>query len=302
MKAGGASGSVLTIEAPEMAVALAAAIAAGALLRAAFERPGRTHERRKGAHDVVTAADRASEALIMARLATAFPTDRRLGEESGLRNARRRGAGPTRTWIVDPLDGTVNFASALPFWCVSIALAIDGTAELGVIHDPLRDETFAALRGRGAWRVPAGEPLDVRRLARLADAVVILDPGSVDDPEADDRLRIMRTRVRAVRALGSIALSLASLAAGRLDGVVQVRGLQAVDVAAAGLIAAEAGARVTDADGGPWLVIDGPARGTGIAAARPGLHRRLLAAVSAAPIASAGTGSAVGPQAGNSSK
>jgi myo-inositol-1(or 4)-monophosphatase len=255
----------------ELELAVETARQAAALLVSAFAGGG--SERRKGPHDVVTEFDHASEALIMGILGSAFPADRRLGEETGLTVPRR---ASTRTWIVDPLDGTVNFASGLPFWCVSIALAIDQRVVLGVIRDPLRDETIVATAGGGARRLPTGEGLELRRLRRAADAVVVGDPGSADDPEAQLRIARLRPQVRAVRALGSIAFSLTSLATGRLDGVLQVRGLQAVDVAAAGLIACEAGARVTDAEGGPWLVVAEPARGTGIAAARPGLHRRLV--------------------------
>jgi myo-inositol-1(or 4)-monophosphatase len=259
----------------ELRTATEAAHQAGKLLLDGFGRP--TTERRKGAHDVVTALDHASERSIMARLADVFPTDRRLGEESGLAVPARRGRdGLIRTWIVDPLDGTINFASGIPFWCVSVALAVGQQVMVGVIADPLRNETYAAIRGRGAWRVEDGAPLAVRRLRRTADAVLAVDPGAVDDLQAEARISALRLRVQAVRTLGSVALSLTSLANGRLDGVVQVRGLGAVDIAAAGLIAEEAGAQLTDANGGPWLIVDLPHRGTGIAAGRPGLHRLLL--------------------------
>lgn len=259
----------------ELRTATEAAREAGQILLDGFRRP--TTERRKGAYDVVTALDHASERSIMARLADVFPTDRRLGEESGLAVPARGGRGGTiRTWIVDPLDGTVNFAAGIPFWCVSVALAVGQQAMVGVIADPLQNETYAAIRGRGAWRVEDGAPLAVRRLRRTADAIVEADPGAVGDPEAEARIAALRPDVRALRTLGSIALSLTLLATGRLDGVLQVRGLGAVDIAAAGLIAAEAGARLTDADGGPWLTVDEPDRGKGIAAARPGLHRHLV--------------------------
>ena len=257
----------------ELDLAVETAQRAGAMLLAGFGRG--SAERRKGPHDVVTALDRASETLIMGALGSAFPADRRLGEETGLAVPRK---ASSRTWIVDPLDGTVNFASGLPFWCVSIALAVGERVVLGVIHDPLRDETVVATAGGGARRLGSRQPLELRRLRRSADAVVLGDPGSADDEEAESRIAILRPQVRAVRVLGSIALSLTCLATGRVDGVLQVRGLQAVDVAAAGLIAIEAGARVTDAEDGPWIVVAEPSRGTGIAAARPGLQRRLLGA------------------------
>jgi myo-inositol-1(or 4)-monophosphatase len=259
----------------ELGTATEAAHHAGRLLLEGFGRP--TIERRKGAHDVVTALDHASERSIMGRLADEFPTDRRLGEESGLAVPARRGeGGPIRTWIVDPLDGTINFASGIPFWCVSVALAVGDQVMVGVIADPLRNETYAAIRGRGAWRVEDGAALAVRRLRRTADAVLAADPGDVDDLQAEARISALRPKVRAVRTLGSIALSLTSLANGRLDGVLQVRGLGAVDIAAAGLIAEESGARLTDANGGPWLVVGLPHRGTGIVAGRPAVHRLLL--------------------------
>ena len=259
----------------ELATALDAAREAGELLRNGFGR--QTTERRKGAHDVVTALDHASERGIVARLAKAFPGDSRLGEESGLTGpARRPDGGRGRTWIVDPLDGTVNFASGIPFWCVSIALAVGDRVVLGVIADPLRNDLYAGVDGGGAWRVGDGTALQVRRLRRTADAVVAADPGAPDDPAADGRIAALRPHVRAVLSLGSIALSLTLLATGRLDGVMQVQGLGAVDIAAAGLIATEAGAQLTDADGGPWLIVDQPDRGTGIAGARPGVHRLLL--------------------------
>ncbi len=254
----------------ELEVAIQCAHRAGALLVGAFRQVN--VERRHGRHDVVTDIDRASEALIMAGLAASFPADRRLGEETGLAVPRRPSV---RTWIIDPLDGTVNYVAGLPFWCVSIALAIGNRIELGVIHDPLRGETTVATSGGGAWQVDEGERLAMRRLRRTTDAVVAADPGGIDDP-AQQRISELRKHVRALRTLGSTALSLTSLATGRLDGVLQVRGLQAVDVAAAGLIAREAGARITDAHGGPWIVLAEPSRGAGIAAGRTGVHRRLL--------------------------
>ncbi len=259
--------------AAELAVAVTTAEAAGSLLLEAFGRPA--PERRKGRHDVVTALDHLSERLIMDRLADAFPADWRLGEETG-RSKRPHGGGSGRTWIVDPLDGTINYAAGLPIWCVSIALAIGPDVVLGVIRDAIHDATFAAILGSGARRVPDDAPLALRRLRRATDAVVVADPGDASDPLADARIRALRPEVRAIRVLGSIAWSLTALATGRLDGVLQVRGLQAVDVAAAGLIASEAGARVTAADGRPWIDVADPATGRGIAAGRPSVHRRLV--------------------------
>ena len=196
----------------ELAIAGEAAQRAGALLVGAFRQVN--IERRHGRHDVVTDSDRASEALIMASIAASFPADRRLGEETGLAVPRRPSA---RTWIIDPLDGTVNYVAGLPFWCVSIALAIGDRIELGVIHDPLRGETVVAMSGRGAWHMDQMARLVMRHLRRTADAVVSADPGGIDDA-AQERISEPRRHVRAVRAFGSTALSLTSLATGRLDG------------------------------------------------------------------------------------
>jgi myo-inositol-1(or 4)-monophosphatase len=257
----------------ELAVAVAIAEAAGRLLLGAFGHPA--PERRKGRHDVVSALDHLSERLIMDRLAGAFPADLRLGEETG-RSKRPRGGGSGRTWIVDPLDGTINYAAGLPIWCVSIALAIGPTVVLGVIRDAVNHETYAAILGSGAWCVADGASIHARHLRRGADAVIVADPGDEADPLADARIQALRRRIRAIRVPGSIAWSLTALATGRLDGVLQCRGLQAVDVAAAGLIAREAGARVTAADGGPWIDIADPSTGRGIAAGRPAVHRLLV--------------------------
>ncbi len=256
----------------DLRVALDAVRMAGILVRDGLLAPGR--HRRKGPHDVVTRWDLASERLIFAQLAQAFPQDHRLGEEQGF--IAGRGPDNGRTWLVDPLDGTINYASGIPFWCVSVALACNGEVRLGVIHDPLRAETFAAVAGRGAWREPNQESCRPRRLRRTADAVVAADAGDADTSAGARRVDALRSRVRAVRTLGSTALSLAYLAAGRLDGVFQASGLGAVDIAAGGLIAREAGVRVSDAAGGPWIVVADPSRGTGIAAARPAVHRLLV--------------------------
>jgi myo-inositol-1(or 4)-monophosphatase len=283
---------------PDLLVAVAAASAAGEALLGAFAGPGGGgsgpgRRRRNGPHDVVTALDARAERLIARHLRAVFPYDGFVGEEHRPRRPDRR-RGPARTWIVDPIDGTVMFAAGIPFFSISIALAVGDRIEVGVVHDPVHGETFTAIRGAGACLVTGdlgtsrgssdqgaihangARALRVRRLARVADAVVALDPGDPDDPDAVARIDMARARVRVVRTFGSTALSLAWLAAGRLDGVLQVRGLQAVDIAAAGLIAAEAGAIVTDAAGGPWLEVSDLAHGRGIAAGSRAVHEAVL--------------------------
>jgi myo-inositol-1(or 4)-monophosphatase len=271
----------------EARVAVEAALAAGHVIRRSFSGPlGGAHSapeaRRNGPHDVVTPIDATSERLIADTIARAFPADGFMGEETEPREPAP-GAPAARIWIVDPIDGTVGFASGIPFFAVSIALSVGSDIVLGVVHDPIHRETFLATRGGGAWLLgPEAKPeaarrrMLVRQVASLTDAVVAADPGDPGDDLARHRMESLRERVRVVRTLGSTALSLAYLAAGRLDGVLQVRGLQAVDIAGGGLLVIEAGGSVTDAAGGPWLDLSDPGHGRGIAAGSRRVLRSLL--------------------------
>jgi myo-inositol-1(or 4)-monophosphatase len=263
-------GAAVRLE-PELRVTLDLVDTAVRLLRAGAARP--IVRQRKGPHDVVTPLDAAVERRVMAGLSAAFPDDGRIGEETGAQPGRSG-----RLWLVDPLDGTINFAAGLPFFSVSVALVVRNQPVLGVVADPLRVERFIGVVGRGAWAEDASGrsgALRLRRLASVHDAVVSLDPGEPSHA-GDPRLGAIRAQVRAVRTLGSTALSLAWLAAGRLDGVLQLEGLQSVDVAAGAVIATLAGARVTAATGGPWLRRGGITAGDGIAAAGRGVHRVLV--------------------------
>lgn len=229
------------------------ALAAGAGLEAArraAEEAGRLLLRRfatrprvryKGAADIVTAADGASERLLRRRLKGA-PF---LGEEGG---------GPSvgdlarleRAWVVDPLDGTVNFAHGNPVFSVSVALVAHGRPVLGVVHDPTRRETFLARRGGGAWL--GSRRLSVSRQGRLAAA--LLSTGfsyQRGSRLARSLARFARLHhaARAVRRPGSAAIDLAYVAAGRFDGFWET-GLKPWDTAAGRLLVEEAGGRVTD--------------------------------------------------------
>jgi myo-inositol-1(or 4)-monophosphatase len=176
-----------------------------------------------------------------------------------------------RLWVIDPLDGTVNYANGIPVFCVSIALVVDGRPTVGVIHDPARRELFSAIAGRGAWL----DGIDIRipDKQRLIDAVV-----SVSLPGRGFARRAARLRkaVRVTRDLGSAALELAYVANGRFDAFVQWGGLSAWDIAAAGLIAQEAGAMVTTPDCGPWFDLGRASKGMGIVAAPPAHHATLI--------------------------
>ena len=176
-----------------------------------------------------------------------------------------------RTWILDPLDGTVNYANGIPYFCVSIALVEDGRPVVGVIHDPMRSETY--------WATADGPAmLDERvvhasRKEALSDFVISL---ALAGRAVTSRGRAVRRVIRAARNTGSAALALAYVANGRFDAFLQTGGMSAWDVAAAGLIAERGGAIVTDASGGPWFDVDKATRAFGIVAAPPAHHPELL--------------------------
>src|SRR5262249_44000952 len=155
---------------------------------------------------------------------------------------------------VDPLDGTINYANGIPFHCVSIALVVDGRPVVGVIHDPVRGETFAATVDGPASLWPAAGADAVAIVAgekeSLGDYVVSM---ALAGRAVPSRTRAVRRRVRVSRSMGSAALALAYVANGRFDAFVQQGGLSTWDIAAAGLIAERAGATVTNLEGGPWF-------------------------------------------------
>jgi myo-inositol-1(or 4)-monophosphatase len=228
----------------------------------------------KSARDVVTEADHLSEALIVDAIRGTYPDDAILAEETGEHRAVA-GEAPTsgrgRVWIVDPLDGTVNYANGIPVFCVSIGLVIDGQPAMGVIVDPTRHESFAATRDGPAT-------LDGRAVAasdkdKLSDFVISM---ALAGRSATVRARNVRKQIRIPRSMGSAALALAYVANGRFDAFIQQGGLSAWDIAAAGLIAERGGARVTAMDGGPWFDLARGPRSIGILAAPPAHHGTIL--------------------------
>jgi len=222
----------------EFDVAVAAAEAAGAILREGFGRQHRIEY--KGEADLVTEADEEAERKIEEVIQEAFPDHGMLTEEGG----ETEGQGDTR-WIVDPLDGTTNYAHGVPFFCTSIALERAGEVVLGVVHDPMANETYAAERGGGATL--NGEPLQVSSTDGPTRA--LLGTSFADRPEelevGIDVFGRLADLARGMRRLGSGALDLCYVAAGRLDGCFE-RGFSAWDVAAGMLIVEEAGGKVTD--------------------------------------------------------
>jgi myo-inositol-1(or 4)-monophosphatase len=200
--------------------------------------------------DIVTEMDKAADDLVSRRLREARPEDALLTEESG---ASAGGSGVR--WVVDPIDGTVNYLYGMLDWAVSIAAEVDGEAVAGVVEVPARGETYTAVRGRGAWRTRAGrwpEPIFCSTGVPLNRALVATGFGYASERRAHQAEVLVGVlpNVRDIRRGGSAAVDLCSLACGRVDAYYE-RGVNAWDVGAAGLIAAEAGARVGGLAGRP---------------------------------------------------
>jgi myo-inositol-1(or 4)-monophosphatase len=210
----------------------------------------------KGDADLVTAADRASEALIRERVAQQFPAHDVLGEEQGLNDR-----GGEYRWYVDPLDGTTNFAHGYPVFCVSLALrrltaedraaGQDGVGIAAVVYDPTRDEIFTAEQGRGAWL--NGQPIHVSQIAELKQCLVATGfPSHKRHKNPNIHFYHQITlRTHGVRRAGSAALDLCNVACGRFDGFWEFN-LNPWDTAAGVLIIEEAGGRVSRYDGSPF--------------------------------------------------
>jgi myo-inositol-1(or 4)-monophosphatase len=258
--------------ADELAFAEALAIRAGELLMDRYEKVERVDY--KSARDVVTEVDHLSEELIIDAIRARFPGDGILAEESG-EHVTVAGSSPTsgqgRVWVVDPIDGTINYANGIPYFCVSIGLAVDGRAAVGVIHDPSRHETFAATSGGPATL--EGRVIAASEKEKLTDYVVHLALGG---RRLATRMKQTRKQIRVGRTMGSAALALAYVGASRFDAFVQEGGLSNWDIAAAGLIAERGGAVVTAMDGGPWFDIARGTRSIGLIAAPPVHHGTLL--------------------------
>lgn len=208
----------------------------------------------KGDIDIVTEADLASERLIVERIKSYYPRHAILAEESGA--SRAEGVSEWK-WIVDPLDGTTNYAHAYPCFCVSIGLEHNGEMVLGVVYDPMRDETFAAERGEGATL--NGRRIRVSEVEDLNQAMLCTGfPYDVrDQGDFARHFHNFIMHAQAVRRDGSAALDLAAVACGRFDGFWE-EGLRPWDVAAGVLLIEEAGGRVSHYDGQPFDIYTPP--------------------------------------------
>lgn len=221
----------------------------------------------KGPINLVTEIDRKSEDLLVGRIRAAFPEHSIMTEESGF----LEGLNDQR-WFIDPLDGTSNYAKGLPLFCVSIAYAFQGQVRLSAVYDPIRDESYYAERGQGAWL--NGERLHVTGTDRLLDAMLVTGfPYEMEKKEnnLDNFVRVSHL-VQSVRRLGSAVLDQVYVAAGRLDGYWEI-GISPWDIAAGTLLIEEAGGLVTTVEGDP----DYFKPPFDVIAANPALHAKLSA-------------------------
>jgi myo-inositol-1(or 4)-monophosphatase len=221
----------------------------------------------KGPADFVSAADRRAEEILREELMHARPGYGFLGEEGGA----REGSDKTHRWIVDPLDGTMNFLHGMPHFAISIALEREGTIVAGVVYNPANDELFTAERGKGAF--VNDQRLRVAARKRLADAVVAC---ALPHPSRGDVERIRKEhaaaqdKVAGLRRFGVASLDLAWVAAGRFDAYWE-RGLSPWDIAAGLILVREAGGFVTDLEGGETMLSTGD-----ILAGNEHIHSQLL--------------------------
>ena len=256
-----------------LATAVEAALAAGAIQRRYF-RHAFTIEK-KGPIDLVTAADLEVEREFRTLIASRFPSHQVLGEEGAAGDSP---AGARARWIIDPIDGTTNFAHGLAIFCVSIALEIDGRIDVAVVYDPMADELFTAERGEGARL--NGVRLRASETRALIDGLLCTGfPYTIRDARRRqvELFGAFLQRARAVRRLGSAALDLCYVAAGRLDGFWEEQ-LHPWDVAAGVLLVEEAGGRVTDYTGGPFDIFRDP-----IVASNGPLHAAMLDVIGSVP-------------------
>ena len=233
-----------------LATAVEAVQKAGAIQMAHFGGPMRIDKKGEGQIDLVTEVDVAVERMFRALVAERFPDHAVLGEELQQDDLLRRQA-PGYCWVFDPIDGTTNFAHGLPIFCASLGLELDGEAIVAAIYDPTRRELFTAERGQGARL--NGQPLSVSRADTVLDSLLVTGfPYTVHETETGEELVSLfghfLGRSRAVRRLGSAALDLAYVAAGRFDGFYEAT-LKPWDSCAGALLVEEAGGRVSDWQG-----------------------------------------------------
>ena len=233
-----------------------------------MEKFGRITVTKKGDINLVTEADLASEGHIIERIRSYYPKHSILAEESG--EAVIKGSDTNWKWIIDPLDGTTNYAHGYPCFCVTIALEHEGEIVLGVTFDPTRNELFAAERGRGATL--NGKPIRVSSTDKLGDSLIVtgFPYDFKQKPNFARHLTDFLFHSRGVRRDGSAAIDMAYVACGRFDGFWE-EGLNPWDVAAGTLLIEEAGGVVTYYDGSKYSIYQPP-----ICASNGGIHGQML--------------------------
>ena len=257
---------------PTLSDVMAWARQAGEILRAGIGQDLQVEH--KGLTDLVTKIDKCSEAYLVEQIRSHFNNQRIVTEESGLLPGQE-----DHCWYIDPLDGTTNYVHGVPFFSVSVAYAHQGQLQLAVVYDPTRDECFYAERGQGAWL--NGKPLHVANNSELIQALLATGfPYNMNVPDNNmEYYSRFVTRSQAVRRLGSAALELCYVGAGRLDGYWE-SGIKSYDFAAGALIAREAGGVVTDYLGDPDILTP-PYQ---VVAANPTLQPQLLAVIQEDPV------------------
>jgi myo-inositol-1(or 4)-monophosphatase len=251
-----------------LTTAIEAVVRAGDVMLRRFGHDVRVDK--KGTIDLVTEVDVEIERAFRDTVSSRFPDHAVLAEELG--GTFEVPPGPC--WIFDPIDGTTNFAHGLPLFCASLALEIDGVAEVAAVYDPTRRELFTAERGGGAFL--NGRPMQVSSADRLVDSLLVTGFPYDVHQRVDEIVGLFGSFVaqaRAVRRLGSAALDLSYVAAGRMDGFWEV-GLQPWDVAGGALLVAEAGGLVTTMAGEPFS-----SRAGKVLAANAALHPQMLAVI-----------------------
>lgn len=238
---------------------------AGAILRAGYNKEHQVNY--KGVIDLVTEMDHQSEAFLIGEIQKNYPDHHIVTEETGVIQG-----SDEHKWYVDPLDGTVNYAHHIPIFSVSVAYAFRGELMFGVVYDPMRDELFSAERGKGAFL--NGTPTRVSEVTELQKSLLVTGfPYDAWNTPQDNFANFVRFAklTQGVRRLGSAALDLCYVAAGRFDGFWELA-LKPWDVAAGGLICREAGARTTNVDGKDDFI----SHPQSIVASAPAIHARML--------------------------
>ncbi|GGI75731.1 inositol-1-monophosphatase [Shewanella gelidii] len=227
-------------------IAVRAARAAGQTIIRAFSELDRVEVSTKGVNDFVTNVDKEAEAAIIYQIRKSYPDHTIVGEENG----ENRGEDSDYMWIIDPLDGTNNFVNGIPHFAVSIALQYKGQTQVGVVYDPIRDELFSAIRGKGAklndFRVR------VKSVNDMSGSIIATGFPFKARQHSETYMKIFGevfNQCADLRRAGSAALDLAYVAAGRMEGFFEI-GLKPWDIAAGDLICREAGGTVTDFIGG----------------------------------------------------